>query len=293
MSSTLAGLSCLTRKNTRVCWRRTRSPGLQRRPQWLLRHPPLLLVLDPGHISPPGVPNTLGLQPLCISLVLDQCNPRNRSTHSNNPSIVRLPCSPSALHQDRRTAIKRAGLHMPPHQEAILTRRPTANRRHGQATVRHHPGNTILNVRHSQAHTVAQRHPNIMRQPAQNGYMPRAQNSALMYNASQTPQVGGVSPLKATPAPALSAFNARSAHNTPVAGGQARSSYYGPSQYGTPQASTPSTTFGGLPANPQQMMIERQQAQAAAQSQARLAAQSSFSSSSSYNGQANGTTMST
>jgi hypothetical protein len=141
-------------------------------------------------------------------------------------------------------------------------------------------------------------------QPAQNGYMPRAQNSALMYNASQTPQVGGVSPLKATPAPALSAFNARSAHNTPVAGGQARSSYYGPSQYGTPQASTPSTTFGGLPANPQQMMIERQQAQAAAQSQARLAAQSSFSSSragsgtpqppnGSYNGQANGTTMST
>jgi hypothetical protein len=141
-------------------------------------------------------------------------------------------------------------------------------------------------------------------QPAQNGYMPRAQNSALMYNASQTPQVGGVSPLKATPAPALSAFNARSAHNTPVAGGQARSSYYGPSQYGTLQASTPSTTFGGLPANPQQMMIERQQAQAAAQSQARLAAQSSFSSSragsgtpqppnGSYNGQANGTTMST
>jgi hypothetical protein len=141
-------------------------------------------------------------------------------------------------------------------------------------------------------------------QPAQNGYMPRAQNSALMYNASQTQQVGGVSPLKATPAPALSAFNARSAHNTPVAGGQARSSYYGPSQYGTPQASTPSTTFGGLPANPQQMMIERQQAQAAAQSQARLAAQSSFSSSragsgtpqppnGSYNGQANGTTMST
>jgi hypothetical protein len=141
-------------------------------------------------------------------------------------------------------------------------------------------------------------------QPAQNGYMPRAQNSSLMYNASQAPQVGGVSPLKASPAPALSAFNARPAYSTPVAGGQARSSYYGPSQYGTPQASTPSTTFGGLPANPQQMMIDRQQAQVAAQSQARLAAQSSFSSSragsgtpqppnGSYNGQANGTTMST
>ncbi|KAH3905358.1 hypothetical protein HBH56_219980 [Parastagonospora nodorum] len=141
-------------------------------------------------------------------------------------------------------------------------------------------------------------------QPAQNGYMPRAQNSSLMYNGSQTPQVAGVSPLKATPAPALSAFNARPAYSTPVAGGQARSSYYGPSQYGTPQAPTPSTTFGGIPANPQQMMMDRQQAQAVAQSQARLAAQSSFSSSragsgtpqppnGSYNGQSNGASMST
>jgi hypothetical protein len=141
-------------------------------------------------------------------------------------------------------------------------------------------------------------------QPAPNGYLPRAQNSALMYNASQTPQVGGASPLKGTPGQMQSAFAARPAYSTPAAGGQMRSSYYGPSQYGTPQASTPSTTFGGLPANPQQMMIDRQQAQAAAQSQARLAAQSSFSSSrqgsgtpqppnGSFSGPANGTSMST
>jgi hypothetical protein len=116
-------------------------------------------------------------------------------------------------------------------------------------------------------------------QTAQNGYLPRAQNSALVYNGSQTPQMGASTPMKATPAPMQSNFGARPAYSTPVAGGPMRSTYYGPSQYGTPQASTPSATFGGLPANPQQMMLDRQQAQVAAQSQARLAAQSSFSSS--------------
>jgi hypothetical protein len=141
-------------------------------------------------------------------------------------------------------------------------------------------------------------------QSAQNGYLPRAQNSALVYNGSQTPQMGAATPMKAAPAPMQSNFGARPAYSTPVAGGQMRSTYYGPSQYGTPQASTPSTTFGGLPANPQQMMIDRQQAQVAAQSQARLAAQSSFSSSRQgsgtpqppngpYGGQANGASMST
>jgi hypothetical protein len=141
-------------------------------------------------------------------------------------------------------------------------------------------------------------------QPAQNGYVPRAQNSALVYNGSQTPQMGASTPMKATPAPMQSNFGARPAYSTPVAGGPMRSTYYGPSQYGTPQPSTPSTTFGGLPANPQQMMLDRQQAQVVAQSQARLAAQSSFSSSrqgsdtpqppnGSYNGPANGASMST
>lgn len=80
------------------------------------------------------------------------------------------------------------------------------------------------------------------------------------------------------------------------------STYYGPSQYGTPQASVTRTGYTGLSSNPQQMMLERQQAQAAAQSQARLAAQNSFSSrqgsgtpqppNGAY-GAPNGTTMST
>jgi hypothetical protein len=141
-------------------------------------------------------------------------------------------------------------------------------------------------------------------QTAQNGYLPRAQNAALVYNGSQTPQMGASTPIKATPAPMQSNFGARPAYSTPVAGGPMRSTYYGPSQYGTPQASTPSATFGGLPANPQQMMLDRQQAQVAAQSQARLAAQSSFSSSrqgsgtpqppnGSYSQPANGASMST
>lgn len=133
-------------------------------------------------------------------------------------------------------------------------------------------------------------------QPAQNGYMPRTQNSALMYNAGQAPQAGAGSPMKNATMPAQSAFGARPGYSTPAAGGQVRNSYYGPSQYGTPQASTPS--FGG---QTQQMMIDRQQAQMAAQSQARLAAQSSFSSSRQGSGtpqpptvgQTNGASMST
>jgi hypothetical protein len=58
-----------------------------------------------------------------------------------------------------------------------------------------------------------------------------------------------------------------------------RSTYYGPSQYATPQAPAAAAPYNGMPSNPQQMMIDRQQAQVAAQSQARLAAQNSFSSS--------------
>ena len=141
-------------------------------------------------------------------------------------------------------------------------------------------------------------------QPAQNGYVSRSQNMAPMYNAAQLPQASTASPLKANPTPAHSTFGTRPAFGTPVAGGQMRSTYYGPSQYGTPQSSTPAATFNGLPANPQQLMIDRQQAQAVAQSQARLAAQNSFSSSrqgsgtpqppnGSYGGQVNGTSMST
>jgi hypothetical protein len=135
--------------------------------------------------------------------------------------------------------------------------------------------------------------------PTPNGYSSRSQNVAPAYN-TQTPQAA--SPLKANPAPMQSTFGARPAFSTPGAGGPMRSTYYGPSQYGTPQPSTPSATFNGLPGNPQQLMIDRQQAQAVAQSQARLAAQNSFSSNRQdsgtpqppgYNGQVNGTSMST
>lgn len=116
-------------------------------------------------------------------------------------------------------------------------------------------------------------------QQGQNGfYPPRSQNVAPMYNGAQVSQPRTASPLKAAPAPSQSAFGARTAHGTPVSGGQMRSTYYGPSQYGTPQAPAPSTPFASGAANPQQVMMERQQAQAVAQSQARLAAQSSFSS---------------
>lgn len=116
-------------------------------------------------------------------------------------------------------------------------------------------------------------------QQNQNGfYPPRSQNVAPMYNGAQASQPRTASPMKAAPTPSQSAFSARPAYGTPVSGGQMRSTYYGPSQYGTPQAPASSTPFTSGAANPQQMMIERQQAQAVAQSQARLAAQSSFSS---------------
>ncbi|KAH7085405.1 hypothetical protein BKA63DRAFT_431581 [Paraphoma chrysanthemicola] len=139
-------------------------------------------------------------------------------------------------------------------------------------------------------------------QPTQNGYFSRSQNAAPMYNASQTPQARTASPLKANPAPIQSSFGTRPSYGTPVSGGQMRSTYYGPGQYGTPQTTSISTGINGLPANPQQMMMDRQQAQIAAQNQARLAAQSSFSSSrqgsgtpqppnGSYGGQTNGASM--
>jgi hypothetical protein len=86
-------------------------------------------------------------------------------------------------------------------------------------------------------------------------------------------------------------------------GGQMASTYYGPSQYGTPQPPVARTGYAGLSSNPQQMMMDRQQAQVAAQSQARLAAQTSFGSSrqdsgtpqppNALYGAPNGTSMST
>lgn len=113
-------------------------------------------------------------------------------------------------------------------------------------------------------------------QQNQNGFYSRPQNVAPMYGNTQATQPRTVSPMKGTSAATQPNYSSRTAYGTPVSGGQMRSTYYGPSQYGTPQASTTSASYTGLSANPQQMMIDRQQAQAVAQSQARLAAQNSF-----------------
>ncbi|KAJ4365834.1 hypothetical protein N0V83_008455 [Neocucurbitaria cava] len=140
-------------------------------------------------------------------------------------------------------------------------------------------------------------------QQTQNGYFSRSQNVAPMYNTAQTPQARTGSPMKPGQTPSLSSMTSRPGYGTPVGGGQMRSTYYGPSQYGTAPAPSTPTTYNGMASNPQQMMIDRQQAQVAAQSQARLAAQNSFSSrqgsgtpqppNGSYSGQVNGASMST
>ncbi|KAI4691731.1 hypothetical protein J4E81_007258 [Alternaria sp. BMP 2799] len=111
-------------------------------------------------------------------------------------------------------------------------------------------------------------------QQNQSSFYPRSQNAAPMYNGAQAPPPRNVSPIKGAPTP--SAYGTRPAYGTPVSGGQMRSTYYGPSQYATPQAPGAAAPYNGAGSNPQQMMLERQQAQ---QAQARLAAQNSFSSS--------------
>lgn len=133
---------------------------------------------------------------------------------------------------------------------------------------------------------------------AQNGYYQRSANVAPMYG---TPQARTGSPIKPGAAATPSGYGTRTGYAP--SGGQMASTYYGPSQYGTPQAPVSRTGYAGTPSgNPQQMMMDRQQAQVAAQSQARLAAQTSFSSrqgsgtpqppNGSY-GAPNGTSMST
>ncbi|PSN62450.1 hypothetical protein BS50DRAFT_624315 [Corynespora cassiicola Philippines] len=112
---------------------------------------------------------------------------------------------------------------------------------------------------------------------AQNGFFQRSQPVAPMHNygAAQSPHARTASPLKANPPASQAGFGGHAGYGTPVSGGQLRSTYYGPSQYGTPQ--TPNAAAGAAPPggypNHQQMMLERQQA---AQSQARLAAQNNF-----------------
>jgi hypothetical protein len=143
-------------------------------------------------------------------------------------------------------------------------------------------------------------------QPAQNGYYQRPQNVAPMYGTTPGTQARTASPLKAAPAAAPQSYAARPGYGTPVSGGQLRSTYYPPSQYGNAQPHTPvAPVTPGFSANPQQIMMNREQAQAAQQPQARLAAQNSFTRQGSgtpqppsngngqYGGQANGASMMT
>lgn len=114
-------------------------------------------------------------------------------------------------------------------------------------------------------------------QQAQNGFYQRPQNVPTMYSGTSSSQARTASPLKVAPtASQVPGYGSRPGFGTPVSGGQLRSTYYPPAQYGNAQPHTPAPTTPGFSANPQQMMLDRQQAQAAAQSQARLAAQSSF-----------------
>jgi hypothetical protein len=141
-------------------------------------------------------------------------------------------------------------------------------------------------------------------QPAQNGYYQRPQNVAPMYGTTPGTQAHTASPLKAAPAAAPQNYAARPGYGTPLSGGQMRSTYYPPSQYGNAQPHTPAApATPGISPNPQQMMMSREQAQAAQQPQARLAAQNSFSrqgsgtpqpppnGNGSYGGQTNGASM--
>lgn len=108
---------------------------------------------------------------------------------------------------------------------------------------------------------------------AQNGYYQRSANVAPMYG---TPQARTGSPMKPGAGATPSGYGTRSGYAP--SGGQMASTYYGPSQYGAAQTPGARPSYPGLSSsNPQQMMMDRQQAQVAAQSQARLAAQSSFS----------------
>lgn len=106
-------------------------------------------------------------------------------------------------------------------------------------------------------------------------FFSRPQNVAPMYGTSTPSQQRTVSPLKGTSTPSQPSYGMRGSYGAPVSGGQMRSTYYGQSQFGTPQNTAATPGYPGLPAGRQQMMMDRQQA---AQSQARLAAQNSFNS---------------
>ncbi|KAF2122525.1 hypothetical protein BDV96DRAFT_481151 [Lophiotrema nucula] len=128
--------------------------------------------------------------------------------------------------------------------------------------------------------------PRYSSQSTTNGYYQRPQSVAPVHTYGAAP-LHSVSPLKSNPPAAPSTYStARPSYGTPVSGSQMRTSFYGQagapntSQFGTPQPATPSTAapsaYGGIGSSHQQMLLDRQNSQVAAQSQARIAAQSSF-----------------
>lgn len=139
-------------------------------------------------------------------------------------------------------------------------------------------------------------------QPTTNGYYQQQQrpnpapaSGTYSFNANATPAARTVSPMKpgaaAPPGPQSNMRGGSSVnYSTPGQAPQVRNSYYAqggpgvaPPQFGSAQPSTPGVPSGsynpmgaGVGQGAQQMMLDRQNAQVAAQSQARLAAQSGF-----------------
>jgi hypothetical protein len=121
-------------------------------------------------------------------------------------------------------------------------------------------------------------------QPTQNGYYQRPQ-ATPSYNYNTNPSVRTGSPMKPNPSvPQPSQPPPRTGYGTPAStpairgGGYYAQGVTATAQYATPQPSTPAAAppagYGNMGSNHQQMVLDRQQAQIAAQSQARLAAQS-------------------
>ncbi|KAF2466502.1 uncharacterized protein BDR25DRAFT_268441 [Lindgomyces ingoldianus] len=144
----------------------------------------------------------------------------------------------------------------------------------------------VTNSQYYQSTPQAQSQNRYPAQQTQNGFYQRPQNVAPMqsYNAAPSPHARTASPLKANQSFPQTTFSgaSRPSYGTPVSGSQMRASYYQQpgTQYSTPQPPTPSTPgptgYNAMSSNHQQMMLDRQQAQLAAQPQARMAAQNSF-----------------
>jgi hypothetical protein len=187
--------------------------------------------------------------------------------YSNSTPRQSYPATQAYGQQTPRTGYAQA----PPAQSYYPAQRPAATSNYGGAS-------SSQFYQSSPQVQASNRYP---QQQAQNGYYQRPQNVATMqsFNAAQSPHGRTQSPIKTGVAPINHAGygGARAAYSTPVGGGQARGSYYGQSQYGTPQTHAPAPQtpigFSSISSNHQQMMLDRQQAQ---QSQARLAVQNNI-----------------